>query len=77
MQILKHLERKLDKKLSFKDHLKDKFAKVNNRIGISKKLGGLLTHLSLVTLYSTKELESKQQNGHLSVQHSSSYYQCH
>ena len=34
----KHLELKLDKKLSFKERLKDKFAKVNRGIEILKKL---------------------------------------
>ena len=39
------------KKLSFKEHLKDKFAKVNRRIGILKKMSGLLPRHSLITLY--------------------------
>ena len=47
----KHLGLKLDKKLSFKEHLKDKFAKVNGGIGVLKKLSAFLRRHSLVTLY--------------------------
>ena len=47
----KHLGLKLDKKLSFKEHLKDKFANVNGGIGVLKKLSGFLPRHSLVTLY--------------------------
>ena len=53
VQTQKHLELKLDKKLSFKEHLKDTFAKVNRGIGILKKLSGFLPHHSLITLYKT------------------------
>ena len=42
VQTQKHLGLKLDKKLSFKEDLKDKFAKVNRGIGILKKLSGFL-----------------------------------
>ena len=51
VQTQKHLGLKLDKKLSFKEHLKDKFAKVNRGIGILKKLSGFLPRHSLITLY--------------------------
>ena len=51
VQTQKHLGLKLDKKLSFKEHLKDKFAKVNWGIGILKKFSGFLPCHSLITLY--------------------------
>ena len=51
MQTQKHLGIKLDKKLSFKEQLKDKFAKVNTGIWILKKLSGSLPPHSLITLY--------------------------
>ena len=47
----KHLGFKLDKKLSFKEHLKDKFAKFNREIEILNKLSGFLPRHSLITLY--------------------------
>ena len=50
VQTQKHLGLKVDKKLSFKEHLKDKFAKANRGIGILKKLSGFLPHHSLITL---------------------------
>ena len=43
VQTQKHLGLKLDKRLSFKEHLKDKFAKVNRKIEILKKLSELIT----------------------------------
>ena len=46
----KHLGLKLDKKLSFKEQFKDKFAKVNRGIEILKKLSGFLPRHSLITL---------------------------
>ena len=51
VQTQKHLRLKLDKKLSFKERLKDKLAKVNRGIGILKKLSGFLPRNSLITLY--------------------------
>ena len=51
MQTQKHLHLKLDKKISCKEHLRDKFVKVNGRIGILKTLSGFLPHHSLITLY--------------------------
>ena len=42
---------KLDKKLSFKEHLKDKFAKINMRIVILKKSSRFLPRQSSITLY--------------------------
>ena len=51
MQIQKHLGLKLGKNLSFKEHFKDKFAKVNRGIGILRKLSGFLPTHSLITLY--------------------------
>ena len=51
VQTQKHLGLKLDKKLSFKEHLKGKFVKVNREICILKKLSGFLPHHSLITLY--------------------------
>ena len=51
VQTQKHLGLTLDKKLSFKEHLKDKFAKVNRGIGILKKLSGFLPRHSLITFY--------------------------
>ena len=51
MQTQKHLGLKLDKKLGFKEHLKNKFAKVNRGIGIFKKMSGLLPRHSLINLY--------------------------
>ena len=50
-QTQKHLGFKLDKKISFKEHLKDKFAKVNRGIRILEKLNGFLPCHSLITLY--------------------------
>ena len=46
----KHLGLKLDEKLNFKEHLKDKFAIVNKGIGMLKKLSNYLPRHSLVTL---------------------------
>ena len=51
VQTQKNLGLKLDKKLIFKECLKDKFAKVNRGIGILKKLSRLLPRHSLITLY--------------------------
>ena len=51
VQTQKHLGLKLYKKLSFKEHFKDKFAKVNTGIGILKKLSGFLRSHSGITLY--------------------------
>ena len=51
VQIQKHLGLKLDKKLSFKEHLQDKFAKVSRGIGIFKKLSRFVLRHSLITLY--------------------------
>ena len=51
VQTQEHLGLKLDKKLSSKEQLKDKFAKVNREIGILKKLRGFLPRHSLITLY--------------------------
>ena len=51
VQNQKHLGLKLNQNLSFKDRLKDKFAKVNRGIGILKKMSGFLTRHSLITLY--------------------------
>ena len=51
VQTQKHLGLKLDKNLSFKEHLKDKFAKVNRRIGILKKLSVFIPRHPLITLY--------------------------
>ena len=48
MQTQKHLGVKLDKKLSFKECLKDK---VNRAIGTLKKLSGFLPRHLLITLY--------------------------
>ena len=42
---------KLDEKLNFNEHLKDKFAIVNKGIGMLKKLSNYLPRHSLVTLY--------------------------
>ena len=50
VQTQKHLGLKLDKKLSFKEHLKDKFAKVNRGIGILKKTERILT-MPFINLY--------------------------
>ena len=50
VQTQKHLGLKLDKILSFKHYLKDKFAKVNRAIGILTKLKQILTR-PLITLY--------------------------
>ena len=49
----KHLGLKLDEKLNFKEHLKDKFAIVNKGIGMVKKLSRNVPRHSLVTLYKT------------------------
>ena len=53
----KHLGLKLDKILSFKYDLKDKFAKVNRGVGILTKIKQILTrpliNYSLQTLYTT------------------------
>ena len=50
VQIQKRLGLKLDKNLSFKEHLKDKFAKVNRRTGILKKLSVFIPRHPLITL---------------------------
>ena len=50
VQIQKRLGLKLDKNLCFKEHLKDKFAKVNRRIGILKKLSVFIPRHPLITL---------------------------
>ena len=42
---------KLDKRLTVREHLKDKFAIVNKGIGMSKKLSNNLPRHSLITLY--------------------------
>ena len=47
----KHLGLKLDEKLNFREHLKDKFAIVNKGIGMLKKLSSYLPCHSLVPLY--------------------------
>ena len=47
----KHLGLKLDEKLNFKEHSKDKFAIVNKGIGMLKKLSNYLPRHSLVSLY--------------------------
>ena len=51
LKIQKHLGLKLDKKLNFKEHLKDKFAIVNKGIRLLKILSNYLPRHSLVTLY--------------------------
>ena len=51
VQTQKHLGLKLDKNLSFKEHLKDKLAKVNRVIRVLKKLSRFLPCRSLITLY--------------------------
>ena len=52
VQTQKHLEHKLDKKkISFKEHLKDRFAKVNRGNAILKKLSGFLPPHSSISLY--------------------------
>ena len=51
VKIQKHLGLKLDEKLNFKEHLKDKFTIVNKGIGMLKKLSNYLPRHSLVTLY--------------------------
>ena len=57
VQTQKHVGLKLDKKLSFKEHVKDKFAKVNMGIRILKKIEWVLTtpfiNYSLQILYTT------------------------
>ena len=50
VQTQKHVGLQLDG-LSFKIHLKEKYAKVNRGIEISKKLSGYLPRHSLITLY--------------------------
>ena len=49
----KHLGLKLDEILNFKEHLKDKFAIVNEGIGMLKKLSNYFPCHSLVILYKT------------------------
>ena len=46
-----HLGLKLDERLNFREHLKDKFVIVNKGIGISNKLSNYLPRHSPVTLY--------------------------
>ena len=53
MKTQEHLGLKLDEKLNFKEHLKEKFIIVNKRIGMLKKLSNDLPRHSLVTLYKT------------------------
>ena len=47
----KHLGLKLDKRLNFREHLKDKFAIANKGIGMLKKITNYLPCHFLVTLY--------------------------
>ena len=47
----KYLGLKLDKRLNFREHFKDKFAIVNKGIGMLKKLSNYLPRHSLITLY--------------------------
>ena len=47
----KHLALKLDEKLNFREHLKDKFAIVNKGNEMLKKLSNYLPRHSLITLY--------------------------
>ena len=47
----KHLGLKLDEKINFKEHLKDKLAIANKGIGMLKKLSNYLPRHSLKTLY--------------------------
>ena len=47
----KHLGLKLDERLNFREHLKDKFAIVNKGIKMLKKLSNYLPRHYLVTLY--------------------------
>ena len=49
----KYLGFRLDERLNLRGHLKDKFAIVNKRIGMLKKLSNYLPRHSLVTLYKT------------------------
>ena len=51
MKTQKHLGLKLDEKLNFREHLKDKFPFANKGIEMLKKLNNYLPHHSLVTLY--------------------------
>ena len=51
VKIQKHLGLKLDEKLNFREHLKNKFAIVNKEIGVLKKLSNYLPRDSLGTLY--------------------------
>ena len=46
----KHLGIKLDERLNFREHLKDKFVIVNDEIGMLKKLSNYLPRHSLVIL---------------------------
>ena len=47
----KHLELKIDNRLNFREHLKEKFAIAGKGIGMLKKFSNCLPHHSLVTLY--------------------------
>ena len=51
MKTQKHLGLKLDEKLNFREHLKNKFPFVNKGIEMLKKLSNYLPRHSLVTLY--------------------------
>ena len=51
MKPQKHLGFKLDKRLNFREHLKDKFAIANKGIWMLKKLSNYHPRHSLVTLY--------------------------
>ena len=51
VKIQKDLGLKLDERLNFRKHLKDKFAIVNSKIGMLKKLSKYLPRHSLITLY--------------------------
>ena len=51
MKTKKHLGLKLDEKLNFREHFKDKFPFANKEIEMLKKLSNYLPHHSLVTLY--------------------------
>ena len=47
----KHLGLILDEKLTFNEHLKEKFGKVNKGLGLLRKLNSLLPRSSLLTIY--------------------------
>ena len=69
MKTQKHLEPKLDKRLNFRKHLKNKLTIANKGIGMLKKLSNCLPRHSLVSHYKAfnNKIESLKYNAALAI----------